>query len=97
MKLIPDLSMIDSEKSCYLYSQPLAKSSLQPQVQLASKVDVKRKALMFKEYASHQATLFMKHEITNSAFFLMDEDGYLRKSVKSQLGTELLKLCSLFK
>ena len=23
----------------------------------------------------------------------MDENGYLRKSVKSQLGTELLKLC----
>ena len=32
-------------------------------------------------------------QITNSAFFLVDEDDYLRKSVKSQLGTELLKLC----
>ena len=30
---------------------------------------------------------------TNSAFFLVDKDGYLRKSVKSQLGIKLLKLC----
>ncbi|KAF3833313.1 hypothetical protein F7725_026978 [Dissostichus mawsoni] len=35
------------------------------------------------------------HEITNSAFFLVDKDGYLRKSAKSQLGAELLKLCPL--
>ncbi len=37
----------------------------------------------------------LQYEITNSAFFLIDKDGYLRKSVKSQLGTELLKLCPL--
>ncbi|KAF3853607.1 hypothetical protein F7725_014295 [Dissostichus mawsoni] len=37
----------------------------------------------------------IKHEITNSAFFLVDKDGYLRKSAKSQLGAELLKLCPL--
>ena len=53
---------------------------------------------MFIEYASHRGYTIdelLQHEITNSAFFLMDENGYLRKSVKSQLGTELLKLCPL--
>ena len=68
---------------------------------LVSKVDVKSetiKALMFIEYVSHwgyTVNELLQHEITNSAFFLMDEDGYLRKSVKSQLGTVLLKLCPL--
>ena len=67
----------------------------------ASKVDVKGetiKAFMFMEYASHRGYTvdeLLQHEITNSAFFLIDENGYLRKSVKSQLGTELLKLCPL--
>ena len=33
----------------------------------------------------------LQHEIANSAFFLVDKEEYLRKSVKSQLGVELLK------
>ncbi|KAK5903325.1 hypothetical protein CgunFtcFv8_007116 [Champsocephalus gunnari] len=40
-------------------------------------------------------TVEEQHEITNSAFSLVDKDGYLRKSAKSQLGTEQLKLCPL--
>lgn len=65
------------------------------------KADVKGetiKALMFIKYGCHRGfTLdeLLQHEITNSSFFLMDKDGYLRKSDKSQLGTELLKLCPL--
>ena len=68
---------------------------------LASKADIKDetiKALMFIEYGSHQGFTveeLLQHEITNSAFFLVDNDGYLRKSAKSQLRTELLKLCPL--
>lgn len=68
---------------------------------LDSKADVKGetiKALMFIEYGCHRGFTveeLLQHEITNSAFFLVDKDGYLRKSVKSQLGTELLKLCPL--
>ena len=53
---------------------------------------------MFNEYGCHRGFTveeLLQHEVTNSAFFLVDKDGYLRKSVKSQLGTELLKLCSL--
>ena len=53
---------------------------------------------MFIEYATHRGYTvdeLLQHEITNSAFFVMDENGYLRKSTKSQLGTELLKLCPL--
>ena len=37
----------------------------------------------------------LQYDIINSAFFLVDIDGYLRKSIKSQLGTELLKLCPI--
>lgn len=65
------------------------------------KTDVKGetiKALMFIEYGCHRGFTMdelLQHEITNSSFFLVDKDGYLRKSVKSQLGTELLKLCPL--
>ncbi|KAJ4939550.1 hypothetical protein JOQ06_028998, partial [Pogonophryne albipinna] len=68
---------------------------------LAPKVDIKDetiKALMFIEYGCHRGFTveeLLQHEITNSAFFLVDKDGYLRKSAKSQLGTELLKLCPL--
>ena len=64
----------------------------------ASKLDVKGKTiktLMFIEYASHRDCTvdeLFQHEISNSAFFLMD---YLRKSVKSEIVIELLKLCSL--
>ena len=56
---------------------------------LDSKADVKGetiKALMFIEYECHWGF---------TVDFLVDKDGYLRKSVKSQLGTELLKLCPL--
>ena len=66
---------------------------------LDSKADVKNeavKALMFLEYGCHRGFTveeLLQHEITNSAFFLVDKDGYLRKSVKSQLRNELLKLC----
>ena len=68
---------------------------------LNSKADIKSetiKALMYIEYGCHRGFTveeLLQHEITNSAFFLIDKDGYLRKSVKSQLGTELLKLCPL--
>ena len=56
------------------------------------------KRLMFIEYGCNRGFTveeLLQHEITNSAFFLIDKVGYLRKSVKSQLGTELLKLCPL--
>ena len=103
MKLIPDLSMIDSKKSLSIHSTISKIKFADPKTILnqASKVDVKGetiKAIMFIEYASHRGYTvdeLLQHEITNSALFLMDENGYLRKSVKSQLGTELLKLCPL--
>ena len=65
------------------------------------KADIKDetiKALMFIEYGCHRGFTIeelLQHEITKSAFLLVDKDGYLKKSVKSQLGTELLKLCPL--
>ena len=74
MKLIPDFSMIDSKKSLYQYTQPLAKS-LKAILNQASKLDTKGetiKALMFIEYASHWSYTIdelLQHEITNSAFF----------------------------
>ena len=74
-------------------------SSLQVSSHLVSKVDIKDetvKALMFIEYGRHHGFLaeeLLVHEITSSAFFLVDKDGCVKKSVKSQLGTELLKLC----
>ncbi len=70
-------------------------------LKLASKADIKDetiKSLKFLEYGCHRGFTveeLLQHEITNSAFFLVDEDGYLKKSAKSQLGTELLKLCPL--
>ena len=48
------------------------------------------------EYGRHRGFLaeeLLIHEITRSAFFLVDKDGYVKKSIKSELGTELLKLC----
>jgi hypothetical protein len=54
---------------------------------LDSKADVKDetiKALMFIEYGCHRGFTveeLLQHVITNSAFFLVDKDGYLRKSV----------------
>ena len=103
MKLIPDLSMIDSKKSLSIHSTISKIKFAAPKTILnqASKVDVKGetiKALTFVEYASYwgyTVDALLQHEITNLAFFLMDENCYLRKSVKSQLGTELLKLCPL--
>jgi hypothetical protein len=68
---------------------------------VVSKVDIKEetiKALMFIEYGCHRGFAveeLLQHEITNSAFFLVDKNGYLKKPTKSQLGTELLKLCPL--
>ncbi len=70
-------------------------------LKLASKADIKDetiKSLKFLEYGCHRGFTveeLLQHEITNSAFFLVDEDGYLKKSAKSHLGTELLKLCPL--
>ena len=64
-----------------------------------SKVDVKDetiKALLYMEYARHRGFTIeeiLQYEITSSAFFLVDNEGYLRKPNKSQLGIELLKLC----
>ena len=64
-----------------------------------TKTDIKGetiKALMFIEYGRHRGFLveeLLTHDITRSAFFLVDKDGYVKKSIKSQLGTELLKLC----
>ena len=51
---------------------------------------------MFIEYGHHRGFTvneLLCHKLTSSAFFLVNQDGYLKKSVKSQLGTELLKLC----
>ena len=51
---------------------------------------------MYVEYARHRGFTveeLLLHEIASSAFFLVDKDGFLRKSTKSQLGSELLKLC----
>ena len=48
------------------------------------------------EYARHRGFTIeeiLQYEITFSAFFLVDNEGYLRKPSKSQLGIELLKLC----
>ncbi|KAF3852772.1 hypothetical protein F7725_006127 [Dissostichus mawsoni] len=89
---------------------PVVGGNLKPEIKfrspktilkLTSKADIKDetiKALKFIEYGCHRGfTLeeLLQHEITNSAFFLVDKDGYLRKSAKSQLGAELLKLCPL--
>ena len=65
----------------------------------ASKVDIKDetiKALLHMEYARHRGFTIkeiLQYEITSSAFFLVDNEAYLRKPNKSQLATELLKLC----
>lgn len=70
-------------------------TSAKTTLKLDSKADVKGetiKTLMFIEYGCHRGFTveeLLQHEITNSAFFLVDKDGYLMKSVKSQLGTEL--------
>ena len=74
-------------------------SSPQVSSHSVSKVDIKDetvKALMFIEYGRHRGFLaeeLLVHEITSSAFFLVDKDGCVKKTAKSQLGTELLKLC----
>jgi hypothetical protein len=66
---------------------------------LTSKLDIKEetiKALMYVEYACHcgfTVEELLLHEITSSAFILVDKDGFLRKCTKCQLGSELLKLC----
>ena len=66
---------------------------------LTSKLDIKEEtitALMYVQYARHRGFTveeLLLHEITSSAFFLVDKDGFLRKSTKCQLGSELLKLC----
>ena len=102
-----NVSMIHSEISRYRYTRLLVLTISKVKfilpkttLSLASKADIKDetiKALMFIEYGCHRGFTveeLLQHEITNSAFFLVDKDGYLRKSAKSQLGTELLKLCS---
>ena len=51
---------------------------------------------MYLEYGHHRGFSgeeLLLHENTGSAFFLVDQNGYLKKSVKSHLGTEFLKLC----
>ncbi len=89
------------KKSLSIYST-ISKIKFTPpktKLNLASKADVKSetiKALMYLEYGCHRGFTveeLLQHEITNLAFFLVDKEGYLRKSVKSQLGIELLKLC----
>jgi hypothetical protein len=73
--------------------------SLKKISRFTSKLDIKEetiKALMYIEYAQHRGFSVEElifHEITSSAFFLVDKDGFLKKSIKSQLGSELLKLC----
>ena len=52
--------------------------------------------MMYVEYARHRGFTvedLLLHEITSLAFFLVDKDGFLKKSTKSPLGSELLKLC----
>ncbi len=89
------------KKSLSIYST-ISKIKFTPpktKLNLASKANVKSetiKALMYLEYGCHRGFTveeLLQHEITNLAFFLVDKEGYLRKSVKSQLGIELLKLC----
>jgi hypothetical protein len=69
-------------------------------LRLTSKLGIKEetiKALMCVEYACHHdftVEELLLHEITSSALFLVGKDGFMRKSTKSQLGSELLKLCS---
>ena len=63
-----------------------------------TKLDIEEtiKALMYVEYACYCGFIaeeLLLHEITSSAFFLVDKDGFLKKSTKSQLESELLKLC----
>ena len=92
-RLRKKLASIHSTISKIKFTSPKAMSNL------TSKVDVKSetiKALMFLEYGCHRGFAveeLLQHEVTKSALFLVDKDGYLRKSAKSQLGTELLKLC----
>ena len=86
-----NLLIIDSTINKIKFTSP--KTTLN----LASKTDIKDetiKALMFIEYGCHRGLTveeILQYEITNSAFFLVDKDVYLRKSAKSQLGTELLR------
>ena len=89
----------DKKVSIHATISKIKYSSPQVSTHSASKTDIKDetiKALMFIEYGRHRgfpAEELLVHEITRSAFFLVDKDGYVKKSVKSQLGTELLKLC----
>ena len=56
---------------------------------LASTTDIKSetiKALMFLCHRGFTIEELLQHEITTSAFFLVDKEGYLRKSVNHNLG-----------
>ena len=60
---------------------------------LASKTDGRSRLSCFWSMGVIEGSEeLLQHKITTSAFFLVDKEGYLRKSVKSQLGVELLKL-----
>ena len=89
----------DKKVSIHSTISKIKYSSPQVLTHSTSKADIKDetiKALMFIEYGHHRCFLaeeLLIHEITRSGFFLVDKDGYVKKSVKSQLGTELLKLC----
>ena len=51
---------------------------------------------MYIDYGCHRGLgvdELLQHEITSTELFLMDKGGFLKKSIKSQLATELLKLC----
>ena len=61
------------------------------------KYDIKKEMLTFErnvDYArsrEYEFKKFLKHEVVNTSFFLT-KDGYLQKSVKSEMSTELNKM-----
>ena len=89
----------DKKVSIHSTISKIKYSSPQVLTHSTSKADIKDKtikALMCIEYGRHRGFLaeeLLIHEITRSAFFLVDKDGYVKKSIKSEVGTELLKLC----
>ena len=89
----------DKKVSIHSTISKIKYSSPQVSKHSTSKADIKDetiKALMFIEYGRHRgfpAEELLVHEVTSSTFFLVDKDGYVKKSVKSQLAMELLKLC----
>ena len=87
--LIMTMLRIDYKDKKAQYTQPSAVSSSQlaRKYRLAKKVGVKDetiKALMYIEYGHHwgfTVNELLRHEPTSSVFFLVNQDGYVRKRV----------------